>query len=79
MTRSEKKTCEYCQFYDEGQAIGSSPGDDSDGACKRYTPRGVWPTRLVDGTESMADEVMGFYLWSMVNDSDWCGEFSERA
>mgnify|MGYP004365290685 CR=1 FL=1 len=47
--------------------------DNSDGACRRYAPRGVWPTRLVNGTER--DDVMGGYLWPMVNGKDWCGEF----
>ena len=75
MARSKTERCLYCAFYDAGQAIGSSPGDDSDGACRRYAPRGVWPTRLVDGTERTADEVMAMYLWPMVNEDDWCGEF----
>ena len=34
MARSEEKTCRYCEFCDHGMAMGSSPGDDSDGACK---------------------------------------------
>ena len=55
--------------------MGSTPGDDSDGACRRYAPRGVWPTRLVDGTERTADEITAMYLWPMVNETDWCGEF----
>ena len=73
--RREQLTCEYCEFYAGGEAMGSSPGDDSDGACRRYAPRGVWPTRLVDGTERTADEITAMYLWPMVNGTDWCGEF----
>ena len=62
MARLEKEACGYCQFYAGGQAMGSRPGDDSDGACRRYAPRGVWPTRLVDGTERTADEVTAYVL-----------------
>jgi hypothetical protein len=86
MTRSEKETCGYCQFYAGGEAEGSFAGDKSNGACRRYAPRGVWPTRLMDGTERQmggvdkhlriwADAVRGRYMWPMVHEDDWCGEF----
>ena len=74
--RPMNKTCRYCEFYDHGGAMeGGEPERASNGACRRYAPRGVWPTRLVDDTERTADEVMAMYLWPLVNEDDWCGEF----
>ena len=80
MDRPEKKTCRYCQFYAGGKHMGAQkPDDDVDGGCRQYAPRGVWPTRFVDGTHDYGDMVTGFYMPPMVYHDFWCGEFSERA
>ena len=63
--RREQQKCEYCEFYAEGEAMGSNPGDDSDGACRRYAPRGTVRTDI-----GLSD-----YYWPIVKETDWCGEF----
>ena len=70
--RRKQLTCGYCEFYAGAQAMGSNPGDHSDGACRRYAPRGAWPLR---GENTADDEVTDSYLWPMVDATDWCGEF----
>ena len=70
--RREQQTCGYCEFYAGAQAVGSDPGDDSNGACRRHAPRGAWPLRAEDTAD---DDVVGQYFWPMVNATDWCGEF----
>ena len=64
MARSKTERCLYCAFYDAGQAIGSSPNDDT-GACRRYAPRGT--VRTAQGVSD--------YHWPEVQETDWCGEF----
>ena len=73
--RREQQKCEYCEFYDAGQAIGSGPNDGT-GACRRYAPRGAWPYRAELGNPVViTDDVVSEYYWPRVNADDWCGEF----
>ena len=72
-SRPKEKTCEYCEFYDHGEAAGSSTHNPYDGACRRYAPRGAWPYRA-EGTV-MTEDIVSEYYWPKVNVDDWCGEF----
>ena len=62
--RREQQRCEYCEFYAQGETIVSNP-DGSDGACRRYAPRGT--VRTASGVSE--------YRWPTVKETDWCGEF----
>ena len=89
MAIPKNEACLDCKFFEKFGAIGSGARSEREnrlyGACRRYAPRGVWPTRLADGAEETAksmsgcrDDVTGYYFWPMVNENDWCGEYLEQ-